>query len=172
VHWFHRPPYLRWAAAALLVAVTLFVELRPEATVLHPFAATDLAVGTAPAEATIEWRRAPAGLLAPVDLTAGTVRHPVAAGDPLTPSAMGTGPGVPADWWSVPLPVPDGIAVGAAVLVVITDPVETVPGIVTAAGVDDPFAYEPEALVAVPGDAATRVALAAAARTAMVLVAP
>ncbi len=164
--WLARPPYLRWAAACVLVVTAFVLDLAPPATVAHPFAVADLPAGAEVTEGDVIFRQVPAGLLDPVTLPFVTGR-PVAEGEPVLASDRAAGPPVPEGWWSIELPVPAGTRAGTEVRLV-TGGGEPVPGIVVAAPVADGFS-EPMALVAVPGDAADSVAAAAADRRVTVL---
>ena len=171
MHWFQRPPYLRWAAGALIVLAALYLELRPSTMVDHPFAATDIAAGDAVGGDSVGWRRIPAGILAVPDLGGGVAARAVAAGSPLLPGDLASGPLIPAGWWSVPMAIPHAPP-GTPVRLVLTASGTTVDGVVVATPDDDGFGLEPQGLVAVPGEAAGLVAVATANRDVIVLVAP
>ncbi len=64
VYWLPRPPYLRWAAAALLVLGALAWDLRSPAVELRPFASRPVRAGEALDASAVAWREVPAGLLA------------------------------------------------------------------------------------------------------------
>ena len=172
MYWFPAPPYLRIAAATLLIAAGLWSELAPTATVAHPFAASDVAAGR---PVPVEWRQVPRGLLPPVG-DDPVAAHPIAAGEPLVPSALTDDTvDLPAGWWALPLPLPVHVAPGTPVRVVVTTsglPARSYDGIVVESAAEpSAFDYGPaEALVAVPGSAAEPVAAAAAGGQVTVLV--
>ncbi len=172
VYWFRRPPYLRWSLAALVVAVASLAELRGAPTVRHPFVTTAVPAGAEiPAEA-LELRAVPAGLLPAVDPAAARAARRLAAGEPLLPSDVTEAPAAPPGWWLVPMRLPDAVAAGRDVRVVLLDPPGDVPGVVVAPGGEDGLGTRLPGLVAVPGQGAVDVARAAASDQVMVLVAP
>lgn len=178
VYWFRRPPYLRWAAAAVLVITATWLDVRPEPTVLQPFAAVDLGAGAALEDTMVEWRSVPVGLLPALENPQGIVLRPVAAGEPLLPSILSTERiAVPEGWWSMEAQLPAGVVQGQSVQIIllgkaVDDAPQSVPGIIVApAEAGDPLAIEsPPGLVAVPAEWATIVAAAVAeARVAIIL---
>ncbi len=166
--WFSRPPYLRWLAAGTILAAAFAVELWPEATVAHPFAVESVVAGQ-PITA-VEWRPVPVDTLPSVAGLVMVAAHDIAAGEPLLPSSLGSAGTLPAGWWAVAVPVPAAAGVGDAVMLVVDG--QAVQGIVVTPAADDPLAFEPEALVGVPGDAATAVADAVRGGDLVVLVQP
>ncbi|MDH3193912.1 MAG: hypothetical protein OEM40_06295 [Acidimicrobiia bacterium] len=177
MYWFRRPPYLRWAAAALLVITATWLDVRPQPTVLHPFAAVALTEGTVIENGMIEWRTIPANLLPDPGNPVEMVSRSVSAGEPLVPSAVSNSRIVaPEGWWTLETRLPRGAHPGQAVQLILLEN-ETgevpaaIPGMVVAAPVEDPLAFESLAgLIAVPAESATRVAAAVAeARVAVIL---
>ena len=170
MYWFRRPPYFRWTAAALLVVLAIWLDVRPEPTELRPFAAVDLTEGTAIEEAMIEWRAIPAGLLPDPGDPVGTVSRSVMAGEPIVPSAIARDQVVaPPGWWILETPLPQGAFPGQPVHLVVlsqatTETPQAIPGIVISpASARDPLdVEEPAGLVAVPAESATRAAAAVA----------
>ncbi len=171
MYWFRRPPYLRWAAAALLVIAAAWLDLRPDTTVLRPFATVDLAAGTALDDTMMEWRSVPAGLLPPVDDPRGLVLRPVSAGEPLLPSTLSSERvPTPEGWWTMEVHLPQGALPGQSVWLILLplspgeDPLRVEGLVIVPPPVDqDPLAIEPEpGLVAVSGDLATVTAAAIA----------
>jgi len=168
-----RPPYLRWAAAAILIAGSAAWELRPEPTDLVPFLITGVPAGDTIEESDLEWREVPAGLVAAPDLS-----HPVAAvelraGDPLLPSMLRGRASIPAGWWEVPAIIGAGAAAGDQVLLVVVDPPTTVVGIVMTGQRGDPYSLDfRPASVAVPAEAAPLIAAASAQGTLVAAVRP
>lgn len=143
--WLSRPPYLRWALAALLVAGGIVAEFRPSSTVSHPFATEPIEVGETVDDSRVTYRPVPAGLLEPVALPVTADRRlragePVLAGDPEDDG------GIPPGWWAIELDLPTDAAPGMTVRVV--TPFGVADGVVVAA-VDGDFG-ERRGLVAVP----------------------
>jgi Flp pilus assembly protein CpaB len=170
VYWFRRPPYLRWGAGALLIALALVGEFRTAPTVSYPFAAGPLPAGQAITNEVVKWRPMPAGLLPTPELDDRVTARAVGAGEPLVPSLLvGHQAAVPDGWWVLPIALPGRALPGDRVQLVLVpvDPVAlpiTVPGTVVEAATssDDPFSLAgPTGLVAVPGDHAAEVAQAA-----------
>lgn len=180
VYWFTRPPYWRYGAALLLVAFGLYAEFRPQRSVPHPFAVVDIDAGAILDDSQFEMRQITGDHLEPVTV-AGWASHPIAAGDPLLPSAIDPEPArIPDGWWALQVSLPPAAEPGSAVRLVVrpTDPNQpatTVPGIVIAAsaGAVDPLGLDaPTGLVAVPERDAARAATAVADRRITVLVSP
>ena len=173
MYWLPRPPYLRWAGAALLLLGALAWDLRGPALEVRPFAARAVAAGEPIDAAAVEWREVPAGLLPSPDLTGAAAVVDLAAGDPLLPALLGTRVAIPDGWWEIPVAVGTHAAAGDAVMLVITDPPATVQGLVVSPQQGDAYSldYRP-AVVAVPAEAAGLVASAAAAGSLVAAVAP
>lgn len=169
--WLTRPPYLRWAAAALLLVAALAWDLRGRSGSPYPFAAEAIAAGAAIGEEDVEWRTTPRGLLTMPDLTAPVAARPIAAGEPILPSAVDADQGIPQGWWAVPVALPMAAAVGAQVRLITDSGVQS-EGIVVAVGSSDLLSIAEAGLVAVPPDHAASVAMAAMDGTLIVLVAP
>lgn len=150
VFWLARPSYFRWAAAVLLIAFSFYFEVRPDPGILHPFAATNLAVGTALDDAMVDWRKVPQGLLPEVD-PHGVLRIDVSAGEPLTPSMVGGTPVAPEGWWAIEIPIPAGTTIGAEVRLVVDTRAtpRVIPGVVVRVVESDSFEGT-MGLVAVP----------------------
>ena len=165
MYWFRRPPYLRWAAAALLLIVAVWLDVRPSQTVSHPYAAVALNEGALIEETMIDWRTIPAHVLPDPGNPVGMVSKRVAAGEPLVPSAVSSSRIVPPEgWWTLETRLPQGAHPGQSVhliLLAVGDAPLAVPGIVVAAPANDALAFEDlPGLVAVPAESA---AIAAAA---------
>lgn len=176
--WLERPPYLRWAAAVVLVALAASAELRRAPTVQHPFLRDQAPAGTELTEALVEWRAVPPGLLPAVEV-AGAAGRLLQAGEPLLPSSLATGVEAPEGWWALSVALPSGTLPGAAVQLVLlpndpTQSVRVVPGVVMEAGAGgDAFAVDAQlGTVAVPPEAAAAAAVAAAEGRLTVLVEP
>ncbi len=173
MYWLPRPPYLRWAAAALLLLGALAWDLRGPALEMRPFAARALPAGEALDASAVEWREVPAGLLPAPDLNGTTAAVDLAVGDPLVDAVLTRGAVVPPGWWKVPVAVGTYATAGDAVMLVLTDPPATVEGLVVSPQQGDAYSldYRP-AVVAVPAETAALVAAAAAAGSLVAAVAP
>lgn len=173
MYWLQPPPYLRWAAAALLVIAAAVWDLRGSATTPHPFAAGPITAGTALTADDVTWRPLPADAFPPPDLDGATAAVDLAAGDPITAAVLTTTVAIPDDWWAVPIAVGTHALPGEAVLLVIIDPPITVPGIVVSAQQGDRFSLDHRpAVVAVPGESAALIAAAEAAGLVVTAVRP
>ena len=171
--WISRPPYVRWALISLLILVSLWLELRPESTVTHPFLTRDLIRGE-PVESSVEWRDIAHGVLEPVPGT-GFADRPLTAGQPLLRGDTTDVPmAVPPGWWLVDVAVPAEAAVGSQIQLVILPapghrPTPPIGGVVT--GVR-PADFEGDGLVgavAFPPDRAATAAVAIAEKRVSVL---
>ena len=175
IRWFvlllSRPPYLRWLAAGALVAAALGWEISDRRTESFPFAAHDLERGR-PIEADdIEWRYVPSDLLSAPALEDGWLVQSVRAGDPITAAVVTPDDPVPGDWWSIPMPLPPGVAPGSRVRLVLDDG-RSMDGIVAIEAHEDAFGLQGAGAVAVPPESADAVARAAAASAVTVLLRP
>lgn len=170
--WLTRPPYLRWAAAALILAAALAWDLNGRSGVSYPFAAQPISAGAPIGEADVEWRTVPDGILAMPDLTAPVAARAIAEGEPLVPSAVDADRGIPAGWWAVPVALPTAAGIGARVRLIAADSGVQSEGIVVALGSADLLSISEAGLVAVPAEHAAAIALAANDGTLIVLVAP
>lgn len=170
--WLHRPPYLRWFAAALLIVGAAAFDLSERATVAHPFAAGPIERGTLLEEGSIEWRESPIGLLETPLLDGAVAGRRIEPGDPILPSSLGSAALVPPNWWSVPMVLPDGVIAGSAVRVITINPQLIVDGVVVSVADGGAFDVDRTGLVAVPEAAAGAVAAAAISGTATMLVSP
>jgi hypothetical protein len=161
MYWLQRPPYLRRAAAALLVLAAIAWDLRGSTTEAHPFAARPIAAGSSFGADDVSWQRLPVGSFPIPDLDGKVAAVDLAAGEPITTSVLGGDLVVPDGWWAVPVDIgPHGVP-GDDVLLVITDPPLTISGIVIDPQRGDTYSldYRP-ALIAVPGQMAPVVAAA------------
>ena len=123
----------------------------------------------------MQWRRVPVHLLPAVELPAISA-EPIAPGEPILPSRLGTPAAGPAGWWAIEVPVPPGIVPGTDVRLVATDLTggapSIVPGVVvTVTGSGGAFDERVRALVAVPADGLGAVSTAAAEQRLSVAVA-
>lgn len=167
--WFAPLPWGRWLLVSLLAAFALYLEFRPDATIEVPFATVDLLPGDVVDETNTELRPVPVDLLNPAQ-DGDRIGAAVRTGDPALASDVRENDGVvPPGWWVIGVTLPDGANVGNPVRLVLLDSGEEVEGVVAHPGSDDPFAAA-DGGVAVPGDASSRVAMAAAeARLAVLL---
>jgi SAF domain-containing protein len=172
VYWLARPSYWRWAAATLIIATSLYLELRPTPTVEHPFAATDIAAGTDVTTAHIEWRSVPIGVLSSTTLE-GYLLVDLNAGEPFLPSLLGSAPTIPNGWWGLSVPVPTGSVAGSEVRLVVDvrGSPRVVPGVLIRT-FEETTIEGTTALVAIPEDEAGAVAAALADGALSVLVGP
>lgn len=180
VYWFRRPPYLRYVAAALLLSIGTYLELRPEPTATHLFAAEDVAVGTVLTEELFEKRAVPRSLFEPIEL-AGRAAHDLHRGDPLTASGVDLREfQVPSGWWALQVPLPSYARPGMPIQLVVRskdgdgEP-HVVPGLVIASPdvAADPLGFEsPDGVVAIQETDAAEAAVAVTERRVTVLLAP
>lgn len=168
--WLERPPYLRWLAAATLVAGAAALDLAGAATTPFPFVAVPLDRGAAVTPEDIEWRDVPVGLLGEAGQTSGVATRPLSPGEPLVAGAVTDSVAIPAGWWAVPVDLPYGAAVGTPVRLIATEPPLDVEGIVAQPGSTGTFATPVPGLVAVPPETAGAVAMASGTGRLVVLV--
>jgi hypothetical protein len=172
VFWLTRPPYLRWAAAVAIVAAAFVWDLRSEAEMPYPFAATSIAAGSPITDSEVVWRNLPDGILAMPDLTDPVASRDLSAGAPLVPSAITEPSMIPDGWWSVAVALPTAAPPGTRVLLIGTDPAFETDGIVVSAAVEDLLSFAEAGMVAVPPAHAVDVAIASRDGTLIVLVDP
>jgi hypothetical protein len=170
--WLRKPPYLRWAAAAAIVAAALVWDLHGRATTPFPFAGRDLDAGQRIEEGDVEWRDLPAGAFTIPDLAGRMAAVAIGRGEPLIAPVLALDRGYPDDWWAVPVVLSSSAAPGSQVRIVVLEPPTTIDGVVARAGADDPFSLEATGLVAVPGEMAAQVAAAAVLGNVVVLERP
>ena len=169
VFWLTRPPYMRWFATAVVIATSAAFDLAGRTTEPVPFAKTDIPRGVSLAAVNIEWRDSPTGLLdAAIDLD-GFTNVPIAAGNPITASAVVADRPIPSNWWSVSVDLTTSATQGQPVRLVGLDPEFVVDGVVTATAHNGAFGVDDPGLVAVPADVAEQVARAAATGRIVVL---
>lgn len=167
--WLQPVPWARWAAAAAIAAVALWLELGGAASGPHPFAVMDIRRGEALTAANTQLRQVPAGLLDPPGPGTVAAREipagaPILPGDATTPERI-----VPDGWWIVSAETPPGAMRGDPVRLVLLDGGGVIEGVVATSETGDPFAMG-SGSVAVPPNGAESVARAAAAGTLVVLV--
>jgi hypothetical protein len=173
VYWLQHPPYLRWGAAAFLVLAALGWDLRRPATELMPFAARALQSGEAIDSAAVEWKEVPAHLLPAADLAGTFAAVDLDRGDPLVDGVLRGLGATPDGWLEIPMETGIHARPGDEVVLVVTDPPATVPGLVVDPQKGDAYSLDfRPAVVAVPSESAALVAAAAAQGTLVVAVKP
>jgi hypothetical protein len=158
--WLQTPQWGRWLIASLLATLALWIELRPEPTVDHPFAVIQILAGDEIGVVNTEMRPVPRGLLDSVG--SGVSSSAIAAGEPvLASNVVEAQSHIPSGWWIVAADVPANTKPGDKVRVVLLITGEIVDGVITSAFNDDPFSATSGA-IAVEADRAGEVAIAAA----------
>lgn len=137
--WLQTPPWGRWIAAGLIVLGALWIELRPPATVEHPFAVEAIPAGTEIGDWNSRKQRVPAGMLEPVALE-GVALIEIASGEPILASSVGDrDEKIPDGWWAVEIALPRAARPGDKAQVVLLDTGSVVPAVVVAGVTDDPL---------------------------------
>jgi hypothetical protein len=169
--WLQSPPWARWAAALLIAAASIWLEVRPETTVLHPFAVEDIDAGSVIDESNTETRSVPIGTFEPIEMGLSAV-EPISLGDPILATDVGDGQTVvPRGWWVVEMELPGGANRGDASRLVLLDDGRVIEGVVVTEASDDPLGTG-LGMIAVEPEAAAGVARAAAEGRVAVMVAP
>jgi len=167
--WLQSPPWGRWILAALIAVFALWMEMRPAATVDHPFVTQHIARGDTISPANTETRPVPLGLFDPIPKGA-TARSEIPVGAPVLIRDIGeTSDGIPDGWWIVTLDVPPSARSGDRVRVVVVDSGQVIEGFVATVGNPDPFVMGGGS-VAIPGEDAAAVAAASMNGRVVVLV--
>ncbi len=169
VIWLTRPPYLRWLAAVGLILGSAAMDLAGRATEPVPFAASAIERGADLAVADVEWRSSPVGLIDAVTSLAGYAQRPIAAGDPITRAVVAASRPIPEGWWSVPVELPVAAETGQDVRLVGIEPGFSIDGVVAGIATQSAFGVSQPGLVAVPPEAADRVARALATNRLVIL---
>lgn len=173
MYWLQRPPYLRWAAAALLVIGALLWDLRPSPTTAAPFASRTVTAGEPIGADDVMWRRVPDGLLTPPRLDGAIAAVDIPEGEPITAALLAEAVSIPEGWFALPVDVGGYAAAGDRVVLIVTDPPLSVPGVVVVAQEGDRFSLDfAPAVVAVPGESAAQVAAASVEGRVIAAVAP
>lgn len=145
----------------MIALVALWVELRPDPLVDHPFATVAIEPGDPIGDWNVETRRVPAGLLSPVQSEGVAIRS-IEEGDPLVASSVGENESlVPSGWWTIEIDLASGAARGDRAQVVLLDSETIASAVVVAAASDDPL-NSGRGAVAVEAEYAAEVAAAAA----------
>lgn len=160
--WLQTPQWGRWAIAALIAIVAVWVELRPPSSEDHPFATRSIVVGEIVDHTNTATRPVPHDTFPAVTLGAAATR-PIGQGMPILPDDLRlSNDAIPPGWWVVAAEMPRGAAFGEQVRIVLVDTGQVVEGIVAGAAENDPFGGTTGGSVAVPGEHAAAVAAAAA----------
>lgn len=163
--WLARPPYLRWAAAALVVAVAAWSEFSPPPTTTLAFMATDVPAGTRLDPSHVTRRQVPLTGVVTVE-PEGVAAIDLRAGDPLLASMVAEVE-VPEDWNLISAPVPAHAVPGVEATGVILEeeqpPVEF-PAVVVSPGTADAFGDSSGTVAVSPEWTAAAAAAAAAGR--------
>lgn len=163
MYWLQPPPYLRWAAAVLLVVGAWLWDARGGSIEPHAFASRPIAAGTRLSSDDVVWRPLPAGAFPVPDLAGAVAGVDIGIGEPISAAVLSGPIAVPEGWWAIPVDVSSHAGPGDAVMLVVVDPPLTIPGIVIEPQVGDATSFEHRpALVAVPGTQAPLVAAAEA----------
>ena len=151
VYWLQPPPYLRWAAAAVLVVGAFLWDLRvplPNRIRLQRAISAGARLGADD----IVWRRLPEGAFTVPDLTTAVAAVDLEAGEPISAVVLAGPIVVPDGWWAIPIDVSSHAGPGDEVLLIVVDPPLTLSGIVIEPQVGDATSLDHRpALVAVPG---------------------
>lgn len=169
--WLSRPPFLRWFAAGAIVLGALAWDLSKRQSESFPFAATSIAAGTVITEELIEWTPVPQGSIPEPRLEGASATTDIDAGDPLTGSVLSHTTPLPEGWWSIPIDIPNGIPIGAAIRVVLPDG-SAATGVVTQPASNDGFGVPSPGTVGFPQAIADIVAQLASTGSLVILVEP
>jgi hypothetical protein len=171
VIWLQSPPWARWAAALVIAGVATWIEIRPEPTILHPFAIEDIERGALVDEANTEMRPVPADRFSPVEMGQATA-SPVSSGDPVLASGLDQEvQRFPDGWWSLEVTLPSAAHRGDLARIVLLDSDTVASGVVVEETSEDPLGSG-LGLVAVDPDQAAEVARAVGEGRAVVMIAP
>jgi hypothetical protein len=141
--------------------LAIWVEVRPDPTVDHPFAVADIAPGIVVDETNTEKRPVPVGTFDSVEL-GHTARVLIPAGDPILTTNTGEGnEAVPPGWWVIEVSLPRSAVAGDPARLVLLDTGEVVDGVVVIPALDDPLGSG-RGMVAVEPEPAAEAARAAA----------
>jgi len=167
--WLTRPPFLRWFAAAAVIAGAAYMDLTGPPGESYPFVAEPADTGQSVA---VEWRRVPRGVLPPHADVSGVARQHLKAGTPLVAGLLEAAPVVPGNWWAVSVELPITATAGDDVMITTRAPDLQVVGIVVAPSTSTGFGSATPGLVAFPPDRAAAIANAIAEQRATILVRP
>lgn len=154
----------------LIAAAAVWIEMRPESTIPHPFAIDEISAGTVVDGTNTETRQMPAGALTPVEL-GQTALQPIRAGNPVLSSDIGDSHQmVPSNWWAIEISLPRSAQSGDVARLVLLDGGDVVEGVVVTPASDDPLGSG-LGMVAIEPEPAAEVARAAAEGRAAVMIA-
>ena len=158
--WLERPPWKRWLLATVLALISIWVEVRPDPTVDHPFASTDLEAGDTIGAHNTEMRSVPSGLFRA--LSGNVAADRISEGDPVLATAVAAqSSSVPTGWWVISAELPVTARRGDEVQVVVLDSGQVISGVVAESDDSDPFS-DSTGSIAVDPTAAADVARAVA----------
>jgi hypothetical protein len=151
VIWLQTPPWARWFAALLIAGLAVWIEVRPDASMPHPFAIEDIPAGAVIDESNTEQRMIPVGTFEAVEV-GGVAVEPIGLDEPVLASDLADPTSrVPDGWWMVETALPSTARTGAAARLVMLDSGAAADGIVVSPAGDDPLgsglgtiAVEPE----------------------------
>jgi hypothetical protein len=150
----------------------VWVELRPEPVVAHPFAAADIAAGEEIGEWNVQTREIPAGLLQEV-AAEGIAVVAIPEGDPILASQVSEGDTpIPSGWWRFDIAIPQGADPGDEARVILIDTGESVPAVVASGTSDDPLGTGMGSVAVEPERAADVAAAASEGRVAIMVLTP
>ncbi|MGI8518586.1 MAG: hypothetical protein ACR2ME_09650 [Acidimicrobiia bacterium] len=119
MYWLSKPPYLRRAAAVLILLAAMAWEIRPVSQERRPFLAAAVSAGDGVTTDQIDWRDVPVGVLPELAEPGGTFVADFSAGTPLVASMLAAEPAMPDGWWGIEVPVPAGTSAGTDVRLVV-----------------------------------------------------
>lgn len=158
--WLERPPWAKWLAVGAFSLFALWMEIKPEPVVEHPFATVDIAVGEPIGSHNTELVPIPDGLLEPPSSGSYALSR-IPSGSPVLSGLTGDEETVmPSGWWIVAMDVPEQAAVGDRVKIVLLDDGQVIDGVVSSTGFSDGLDFAMGG-VAVAPESAPRVASAA-----------
>jgi hypothetical protein len=170
VIWLHTPPWGRWSLAILIAATAVWIEVRPPASVEHPFAVGDIQSGEIVDVGNTRMRPVPIGLLARVDL-GQVAATPIRDGDPILETDLeAEGSTIPSGWYRIEMVVPGDARPGDRARIIALDSGVVADGVVT--GIPEPDLLGSNlGTVAIDPASATEIAAAVAEGRAAILIA-
>ena len=140
--WLSRPPFLRWLAAAAVIAIAAWSEFAPQPVSEIAVLNRDIAAGTPLTDEMVDVRRMPDPGFSTVE-PHGIAATSLRAGDPLIASML-TEIAVPSGWVALDAELPSGARPGAQATGVILaaeagQATETFPAVIVEASNDDAF---------------------------------
>jgi len=172
VYWLSRPPYGRWAIAASIMVVAVYMDLTGPATETYPYLSAPAAAGQTVTEDMVEWRDVTVGVLPPYGGMLGRAQQDLAAGTPLLPGSLSSTPAIPADWWLMAADLPLLARAGAQIMITTRNPELTINGIVAEPATASSFGTLSLGMIAVPAGSAAAAAAAISESRATIFVQP